>query len=84
MAGGERAALLEEGRDGLLVVDVVDRLGEQMRHRQLDDLGVVGAVGAQGDGVEDHHLRAAASIRGEQNDSSWTSLPKYRFRLIIA
>jgi len=46
------------------VVDVVDRLGEQMCHRQLDDLGVIGAVAAEGDGVKHHHLRAAATTRG--------------------
>lgn len=42
---------LEERGDGLLVVDVVNRLSEEMCHGQLDDLGVVGAVRAERDGV---------------------------------
>lgn len=59
-----REPLLEECRDGLLVVDVVDRLGQQVCHRQLDDLRVVSAVAAEGDGVEHHHLRLATMRKG--------------------
>ena len=70
LAGGERDALLEEGRDGLFLVDVVDRLGEQMRHGQLDDLWVVGAVGAQREGVEHYHLQAAENGRRWEISSS--------------
>lgn len=43
--------LLEEGGDRLLVVHVIDRLGQKVRHGQLNDLGVVCALRAQRNGI---------------------------------
>ena len=47
------------------MVDVVDRLSQKVRHRKLDDLRVVRAVGAQRDRVQDNNLFTSAQrIKG--------------------
>lgn len=50
-----------------------------MCHRQLDDLRVVGAVRAEGDGVQHHHLRGTGERRQRatrRNRKFWSPQPR--------